>query len=125
MPAPAPAPLAPAPSVSAESNPVSVKDPSKGSVRVFSGSPYVADLQPRHGYAPYQHKFDIVNGTPRMDGFVDYERSQHPLQPKKADSVMQGFAQGDCASQGFTSAGIRGLLGLPLGSPDSSQLRVH
>ena len=52
-----------------ESNPVSLKDPSKGKVTVFDGAPYVAKEQPRHGYAPYQKKFDIVDGVPRMDGF--------------------------------------------------------
>lgn len=77
-----------------ESNPVDVKDPSKGSVSVFPGAPYVAKEQPRHDYVPYQTKFDIVNGTPRMDGFVSYERSVHPLSRKTADAVMQGFADG-------------------------------
>lgn len=77
-----------------ESNPVSLKDPSKGKVSVFDGAPYVATSQPKHGYDPYQHKFDIVNGTPRMDGFVDFERSVHPFSHKKADFVMQGFSQG-------------------------------
>ena len=61
-----------------ETNPVDLNDASRGSVKVFPGAPYVAKEQPRHGYAPYQAKLDIVNGTPRMDGFVDYERSVHP-----------------------------------------------
>ena len=61
-----------------ETNPVDLNDASRGSVKVFPGAPYVAKEQPRHDYAPYQTKLDIVNGTPRMDGFVDYERSVHP-----------------------------------------------
>jgi phospholipase C len=77
-----------------ESNPVDLANPSKGHVTVFPGAPYVAKEQPRHGYAPYQTKFDIVNGTPRMDGFVSYERSVHPFSHQTADAVMQGFADG-------------------------------
>ena len=77
-----------------ETNPIDPKDPSKGSVKVFPGAPYVAKEQPRHGYEPYQTKFDIVDGTPRMDGFVAYERSVHPYSHATADAVMQGFADG-------------------------------
>ena len=60
-----------------ESNPIDRKDPSKGSVEVFDGAPYVAVEQPRHGYAPYQMKLDVQDGVPRMDGFVEFERSVH------------------------------------------------
>ena len=34
-------------------------------------APYVATSHPQHGYAPYQRKLDIVDGKPRMDGFVE------------------------------------------------------
>ena len=77
-----------------ETNPIDYKHPSKGSVKVFDGAPYVAKEQPRHGYSAYQTKFDIVDGYPRMDGFVTYERSVHPLSHKTADAVMQGFTDG-------------------------------
>ena len=77
-----------------ESNPIDYKDPSKGKVTVFDGAPYVAKEQPTHAYGPYQTKFDIVDGVPRMDGFVTYERMVHPLGHKTADAVMQGFSDG-------------------------------
>ena len=48
-----------------ETNPIDYKHPSKGSVKVFDGAPYVAKEQPRHGYSAYQTKFDIVDGYPR------------------------------------------------------------
>ena len=60
-----------------ESNPVDPNDASRGRVTVYPGAPYVAKEQPRHDYAAYQTKLDIVNGTARMDGFVSYERSVH------------------------------------------------
>ena len=77
-----------------ETNPVDLDDPSKGNVTVFPGAPYVAKEQPRHGYSAYQTKFDIVNGSARMDGFVTCERSVPKTSPKTADAVMQGFADG-------------------------------
>ena len=77
-----------------ESNPVDRKDPSKGSVAVFDGAPYVAVEQPRHGYAPYQMKLDVQDNVPRMDGFVEFERSVHKKNTSVADAVMQGFSDG-------------------------------
>ena len=77
-----------------ESNPVDRKDPSKGSVEVFDGAPYVAVEQPRHGYAPYQMKLDVQDNVPRMDGFVEFERSVHKKNTSVADAVMQGFSDG-------------------------------
>ena len=77
-----------------ESNPVDRKDPSKGSVEVFDGAPYVAVEQPRHGYAPYQMKLDVQDGVPLMDGFVEFERSVHKKNTSVADAVMQGFSDG-------------------------------
>jgi phospholipase C len=76
-----------------ESNPIDPRDPSKGSVKVFDGAPYVAVEQPRHGYAPYQTKLDVQDGVPRMDGFVAFERSVH-RNKSIADAVMQGFSDG-------------------------------
>jgi len=77
-----------------ESNPVNPADPAAGAVGVSGGAPYVAREQPRHGYAAYQTKLDIVGGVPRMDGFVEYERSVHPFAHRTADAVMQGFSDG-------------------------------
>ena len=77
-----------------ESNPVDRRDPSKGSVEVFAGAPYVAVEQPRHGYAPYQMKLDVQDGVPQMDGFVEFERSVHKKNTSVADAVMQGFSDG-------------------------------
>ena len=76
-----------------ESNPVDRRDPSKGSVEVFDGAPYVAVEQPRHGYAPYQRKLDVQDGVPRMDGFVEFERLVQK-NASVADAVMQGFSDG-------------------------------
>ena len=77
-----------------ESNPIDRKDPSKGSVEVFAGAPYVAVEQPRHGYAPYQMKLDVQDNVPRMDGFVEFEMSVHKKNTSVADAVMQGFSDG-------------------------------
>ena len=77
-----------------ESNPVDRRDPSKGSVAVFDGAPYVAVEQPRHGYAPYQRKLDVQDGVPLMDGFVEFERAVHKGNTSVADAVMQGFSDG-------------------------------
>jgi phospholipase C len=77
-----------------ESNPVDRRDPSKGSVAVFDGAPYVAVEQPRHGYAPYQVKLDVQDGVPQMDGFVEFERAVHKGNTSVADAVMQGFSDG-------------------------------
>ena len=77
-----------------ESNPVDRRDPSKGSVTVFDGAPYVAVEQPRHGYAPYQMKLDVQDGVPLMDGFVEFERAVHKGNTSVADAVMQGFSDG-------------------------------
>ena len=77
-----------------ESNPISLTHPWLGRVKVFDGAPYVATSHPVHGYAAYQHKFDIVDGTPRMDGFLDYEGKLHPFSKARADFVMQGFSDG-------------------------------
>ena len=77
-----------------ESNPIDRKHLWRGHVKVFDGAPYVAKEQPKHGYQAYQTKFDIVNGTPRMDGFVSYERFIHPFAHSTADAVMQGFSDG-------------------------------
>jgi phospholipase C len=76
-----------------ESNPVDRRDPSKGSVAVFDGAPYVAVEQPRHGYAPYQMKLDVQDGVPQMDGFVEFERLVQK-NASVADAVMQGFSDG-------------------------------
>ncbi len=76
-----------------ESNPVDRRDPSKGSVTVFDGAPYVAVEQPRHGYAPYQRKLDVQDGVPLMDGFVEFERLVQK-NASVADAVMQGFSDG-------------------------------
>lgn len=79
--------------VKSESNPIDPRDPSKGSVKVFDGAPYVAVEQPWHGYAPYQTKLDVQDGVPRMDGFVAFKRSVH-RNKSVADAVMQGFSDG-------------------------------
>lgn len=77
-----------------ESNPIFLSDPSKGNITVFDGAPYVSTAHPQHGYLPYQHKFDIINGTPQMDGFVDTERSLYPTHVAAYKYPMQGFSQG-------------------------------
>ena len=77
-----------------ESNPIDPAHPAKGHVKDFDGAPYVAKEQPRHAYDMYQNKFDIVDGVPKMDGFVKVERSVHPFSHSTADAVMQGFSDG-------------------------------
>ena len=87
-----------------ESNPVDRRDPSKGSVEVFAGAPYVAVEQPRHGYAPYQMKLDVQDGVPRMDGYVEFERAVHKGNTSVADAVMQGFSDGAYPCRGCSTA---------------------
>jgi phospholipase C len=77
-----------------ETNPISLKDPTKGNVTVYPGATYVADLQPQHGYDPYQTKFDITSSIPRMDGFLSEEMIATNNNLTKARQVMGGFADG-------------------------------
>mmetsp|Transcript_25085 Transcript_25085/g.77347 ORF Transcript_25085/g.77347 Transcript_25085/m.77347 type:complete len:514 (-) Transcript_25085:70-1611(-) len=79
-----------------ESNPVKIDEPEGERVTVYDGAPYVAIEQPQHGYDPYQTKMDIVDGVPRMDGFVQVERETHDHDDNHsiADAVMQGFSEG-------------------------------
>ena len=72
-----------------EYNLLDPSDPTSARATVKPTAPWVADIQPNHGYSAYQQKLDIVDHKPRMDAFYKFEAKSHGQQ--QGAEVMEGF----------------------------------